>query len=304
MSLIRDPAVQAELKIEPKQLAQVEEVRTKIDKERNDAFQKMRANRGNRDNNNNNNNAQGDNADQAGGNGGRPDFAAMRVQMETMQKNGELALAKVLTPKQRKRLSEISLQVRGPMAVNEPEIADKLLMDEEQRIAVKQIADNKQQAQGEIWRAGFQGFGGRGGPGGQGGRGQGGGGQGADRPPVDPAVQEQQQQQRMAAMHKIQAQTQALDKESIKSLGLVLNKRQKSALTKMMGEPFDLSKLRGRGGPGGPGRTAEQTSADATKAADGAAATKDQAAAVTATKPAPAAARKGSLSARRKATAN
>jgi hypothetical protein len=304
MFLIQDPAVQEELKIEPKQLAQVTEVKTRVDKERGEAFQKMRANRANRNNNQANGNADPNadpNAVQGGGNGGPPDFTAMREQMEAMQKSGEAALAKVLTAKQRKRLTEIALQVRGPMAVADPAIADKLLMDEEQREAVKEIADNKRQAQGEIWRTAFAGFGGRGGPGGrgQGGQpGQGGPGQGGQagvRPPVDPVVQ----QQRMEAMQKIQEQTQSLDKDAIKALGRVLNKRQKTAFDKMMGEPFDLTKLRGRG-PGGPGRPADQAKAATAKADP--AATKDQAASVTATKPA--ATRKGSLSARRKSSAN
>ena len=42
--------------------------------------------------------------------------------------------------------------------------------------------------------------------------------------------------------------------ETMAAIGKLLTKAQKATYNKMIGEPFDLAKLRGPGGPGGPGR--------------------------------------------------
>jgi hypothetical protein len=94
----------------------------------------------------------------------------MREAMTTMAEQGQMAIAKILTSKQKKRLYQIELQILGAPVVAREDVADKLNLSETQREKIAVILEQLRMAQQELAQNTF-GFGGPGGPGGPGGAG-------------------------------------------------------------------------------------------------------------------------------------
>ncbi len=192
-NLLRNEEVQKEIKLTDKQKTQLEALRTEIDQKNQDFRDSMRkaqdqanalANGGV--------NPQGGNG--GGGRGGRggggrggffnfnPEMmAAYQTHGEELRAYNEAKTRKILNAKQSERISQISLQRLDVFAVSQPQIAEKLNMDDSQ---VAQVEEINLQMRGDMGKA-FQaqrevmgtifGFGRGGGPGGGG---PGGGGRG------------------------------------------------------------------------------------------------------------------------------
>jgi len=91
-------------------------------------------------------------------------------------KTNEQVITKALTPKQAKRLSEISIQQRGVRALTDPEVAKALVLSGAQKKSIEDIqSESRETMQAQITAMMAQGGRGFGGPGGQGGAGGAGG---------------------------------------------------------------------------------------------------------------------------------
>ncbi|WP_158633596.1 hypothetical protein [Tautonia sociabilis] len=207
-----------------------------------------------------------------GGPGGFPGGDAFRTMMQQMQQQADMAVASVLSKDQVKRLKQIILQAKGPMAVTEPELQAALQLmpvQIEQIAMIKQEMETKQQVTNNARRELFGAVFGRGrNQGGQ--QEQGGNQQGGNEPPqqgsggqddqndnnrgrgrfqIDPETQ--------AKMDELQSQSELYEKEAIKKIGQVLTRSQISQYNKLIGEKFDFSQIdmstAGRGFGGGRG---------------------------------------------------
>lgn len=213
-----------------------------------------------------------------GGPGGN--FNDFRDAMTKMAKESEDAVLDVLTPEQIQRLKQIELQIEGPTAVARPEIAKRLnisppkqqeiaLIMEQMNMAIDEIARLQRERMRERFQA-FGGPGGRGGPGGPGGAQAGGAGQAPgnrNQPQDDPAppgrngdnARPPLDRQAMAAemqkeMRQVGEEQDKILKKAEQMIGKSLTAKQKSSFNKMLGEPFDLTKLADLAQFRGPGR--------------------------------------------------
>ena len=96
-------------------------------------------------------------------------MAEMQAQMQSLQEQTEAAFGELIKPSQQTRLQQVVLQIKGPLAVAEPEIAEAIYMEPQQLAQVQQIVGELRNAQQELQRAARGG--GPGGPGGNGGPG-------------------------------------------------------------------------------------------------------------------------------------
>jgi hypothetical protein len=201
-----------------------------------------------------------------GGRGGRrqmdPEmaerFAAMREAQMALDQGIEEALATILDRGQYRRLKQIQLQAEGIGALLQPEMIEKLNLEEDQVEQIRELLGQSRQVQRENGRAMFdmmrtafpnQGNNGPnpgGGPGGPGG------------PNLrDPAFQEamkahMEKPEVKAKMGEMQAQNAKVQDQLAAAVNRVLGKRQAAAYKKMLGAPMDFSQA--LGGPGrGPG---------------------------------------------------
>jgi hypothetical protein len=248
--LVTDPAVQEELKLSKKQKQQIDALDKKAQQRRDDFQQQMQQMRQALNNNANGAFPQpgGGFGQQlgGGGRGGRGNrqppspemMQAMQVfgqQMAALRQEQEGLLRKILQQKQWVRLNQIALQQRGMRALADPDIALRLNLNEGQQERIQAILQQERQAQGELF-ASMRGAFGR--------------GRQNNMTEEEKQAQQAQRDQRRAKQDQLRASTD-------KALGSVLTKKQGAAFKKMLGEPFDLSKLqappwmRGRGGPQG-----------------------------------------------------
>lgn len=277
--LQRSPILQDEIKLTDEQKEQIKQVAETVNEKRRDMFSNRQNNGGQ------NGGAQNGGRGNRGG-GNNFDFQAMRTQMTALAQESEAAILKILTKPQKLRLSQIALQIEGPMAVSRPEIAKSLKLNETQVEKIMGVLAQMQLAQQEIMMAqmtqmrGLFG-GGRGGPGGGGPGGGGPGGQaatpprdnavaatkgaggdatkdannrgGRNRPQMTPEAQEAMQ----TAMKTAGEQQDQLQAKAETAIAKVLTKSQKATFNKLLGPEFDIAALAnentGRGGFGGPG---------------------------------------------------
>jgi hypothetical protein len=191
-------------------------------------------------------------------------FAMMRETMDQLRASGEQAVAKILDKGQFARLKQIQLQLRGPGAVFQPDMIEKLNITDEQVVQFQEIRDEQRQMQRDLQKTqrqffqaqlqaidptladqngGNGGFGGNQNPGGNGARGK-------NRRRIDPEVMKKAMEspEYQAQMDENRAQQQKLENMYMAAVNKVLYPRQRTALKKMVGAPFDKSKL--GGGPG------------------------------------------------------
>jgi hypothetical protein len=138
------------------------------------------------------------------GNNGNPQ--AMMEALMQLRLETDQGLAKILEPKQKERLDQIVLQSEGPLSVARPEIAAKLRMNDEQQEYVQGVM---MQMRRQLNVARFQGA--------------------ANGQPISPA--------------QVRSMTTQLRKEAVKEISKVIDRKQKAAFEKMLGEPFDITKL-------------------------------------------------------------
>ena len=131
-----------------------------------------------------------------------------RMMMEAglrLRQETDQAASKILDPKQKERLDQIALRVEGPLAVARPEVAAKLRLNPTQNEYVQGIVMQMRQQL-------FMGI-----------------SQGAASGQFDPG------QVRMLATR--------LREGAVGEIGKVLDRKQKNAFNKLLGEPFDISKI-------------------------------------------------------------
>ena len=236
-----------------------------------------------------------------GGRGNRPQptpeqiqqMTMMRQAMDESRQSGELALAQILSKGQYNRLKQIQLQLDGPRVLVRPDMIEKLQLDEFQVQSLQDLMSQERTAsrearnnRGQIFRMAMESVQGAnaGGqqplPGGQAGGGQAGGGQQAGgrggpggRPNfelIQKAMQKPEIQTKMQQLDKLEER---IREQFAASVLKVLSKRQRSNYAKMLGAPFDRTKMGGgppwAGGRGGPGATTKGATTTNTKASPG-----------------------------------
>ena len=204
----------------------------------------------------------------------------MTLAMTALAEKVDATMIKLLDAKQKVRLKQIQLQLEGSRAFTNPnqEVAQKLDLTEEQITAMRDASGQLRQGQRQAMMDLMTSFappaddpaaaaannGGRGGRGGF-----------PNLANLDPA-----------ARARLDQQTQALTAQnntaSMAAIGSQLSATQKKTYSKMIGEPFDLAKLRNT--PPAPGTPGATTTAAATKAADTPAKAADAATTKTTTK--------------------
>ena len=146
----------------------------------------------------------------------REAFEKMRTQAEERAKEMMGQLEEVLLPQQLERLQQISLQIRGVQALEDPEVAKKLGITEEQKTKLAEARQAQGEKMREKMREMFQG---------------GGGPQGDLR----------------ESMMKMR-------EEMEKDILSVLTTSQQEKFEEMKGEKFEMPQMMGRGGRGGFGQ--------------------------------------------------
>ncbi len=127
-------------------------------------------------------------------------------------------VAQILDAKQNERLNQIALQAEGPLAVARPEIASKLNINQTQKEYIQQIMLELQQGQRQMMMMIRQN-----------------------------AMQGQVDPDQFAQMREMTAN---LRQEAVQQIGKILDKKQKTNFNKMLGEPFDITKLENAAAPG------------------------------------------------------
>lgn len=263
-----------------------------------------------------------------GGRGNRrqltPEEQAQRAElfeaMQQLQTSAEQGLARIIGSAGYNRLKQIQLQLQGPQALLQDEMIEKLNLSEEQVAELQELINGRRQAQREEGRARFDLMkaalpqpadnGNNNGNGGNnGGRGGRGGGFNFRDPAVQDAIKSYMEKPEVKAkMQEFQSQQEKEDAQLMVAIHRTLGKRQDANYRKLLGAPFDLSKI--RGGPGrGNGRNGDGNQGEAAKTKPGAGFDEDEPAAktnsattTTGTKkatPAPAKAKRRSLAAER-----
>jgi hypothetical protein len=132
----------------------------------------------------------------------------------------------VLDKNQRKRATEIGLQVMGPLAVAWPEIKEELLIGPDQGEFLGKVIEDYDRRKSDLTRAYL-------------------------------AAVKQRAQARDARAHeaaqeaidKTEAQLIKVEDEAVKALSKLLSRTQKNRFNRLLGEPFDLTALLPPGSP-------------------------------------------------------
>jgi hypothetical protein len=197
----------------------------------------------------------------------------MREATNQLQQSAEAALAKILDKMQYPRLKQIQLQLAGVPALLRPDMIEKLQINEDQVAQIQEVLNEGRQVQrqsqrawGEMMRTalpadpnggqnGGNGGGQNGGPGGRGGRGP-----NFRDPAVRSAMQTfMEKPETKAQLDQMKVQNNKLQNQIVASVYRALTKKQGAAYKKMLGAPFDPTKL--QGGQGGANGGTAQASA-------------------------------------------
>jgi hypothetical protein len=265
--LLMTPAVQKELKLSENQLKDLREWGDGLRKRGESMFRRQ---------------AQGGNAGDpnapagapAGLPGAPPDGGpppnpmAMIELISTITREGESGLAKILDKRQLARLNQIALQMEGIAALARTEVAEANYLSPEQVAEIQEILnDAKGQQIGNFLRQGFAMRGRRdANPGPQ-------KPQSGEAKPDDPEAQARRRQAERERMRteftKFRDSSDRIHDATTAKILRVLDKKQRARFEKLLGEPFDPSKLGGFGGPGRPDAAAPEAQAtDAPKPAE------------------------------------
>jgi hypothetical protein len=218
----------------------------------------------------------------------------MMTAMNALRREQEAGAAKILTQAQKARITQIELQREGLLAVARREVSSKLKVTAAQAKKIKSALDEMRQSMAQAMPAPPGGFpgpgGGPGGPGGgpppDGGPGPGFGGPGGGPPPDagpggpgggfggpppdglpggpggGPGGPNFDNPEMRAMFTKMREAQEKARKDASEKIGKILTTDQNQAFEKLLGKPFDVSKLRpgppGGGPQGGPPRDAEE----------------------------------------------
>ena len=244
----------------------------------------------------NNNNADGadPNGGGGGGGGGQGGFQAIRQAMTDLQQQSEAAYSKILSPAQVNRLGQIALQQQGVFAVIRPDIRrEKLNMSEDQVAQIQEIQNEMRQEQRTAranQRNVFRQFETPNG--------------GVDIASLRDKMDSAEFKVQVAANNKAAEEADKVHDQAVVAVGKALTKKQKDSFNKMIGDPFDTTKMTfNRDGTfiSATGSTAAASSGRAGSTTTTAAASDDPDAAPAAKTAAPAAAtkKKGAVRSRR-----
>jgi hypothetical protein len=150
---------------------------------------------------------------------------------EAMVNQDGAAVLKVLQPRQRARLDQVQLQVEGPIAFTRPEILEKLNLGPDQIEAIQGIVARGRE---EMWATSAVPLG--------------------VQPGDGPLTPEQyralsESEQFKAEAKKRRGATLKAREATLRAIAKILTKGQLATYRKLLGEPFDLAKLRGEGTP-------------------------------------------------------
>lgn len=143
--------------------------------------------------------------------GGQMNPRELQAARDDLRRENDQAIAKILEDAQRERFTQIVLRAEGPLSVARPEIASRLRLNDTQREYVQSIVMQMQQTQFLLFARMRQ---------------------GAAAGQVNPG-QVSQLREMMAKVRD----------EATQQVGKVIDRKQKDAFNKMLGEPFDLAKL-------------------------------------------------------------
>jgi len=162
--------------------------------------------------------------------GGQMNPRGLLAARDELRQQNDQAIANILDSTQRERFNQIVLRAEGPLSVARPDIAAKLRLNDTQREYVQSIVMQMQQNQFVLFARMRQ---------------------GAAAGQVNPG-QVSQLREMMAKVRD----------EATQQVGKVIDRKQKDAFNKLLGKPFDLSKLDGDADPG-PAETAPASGATA-----------------------------------------
>jgi hypothetical protein len=206
---------------------------------------------------NNNNGGRGGRGGNNGGpgGGGQLERQMMTIAMAQLATEVDTKMLKLLSVAQKARLKQIQLQQEGTRAFTAPdqEVVAKLGLTEEQLAEINSINREIQGTQRQAMQELFASFAPADNNGGGGGGGRG------NRPNMQ-NLDDVTRAKFDTAMQSLQTQNTTT---TMIAIGKVLSKGQKSTYEKMIGAPFDVSKLRGPR-PGAPGAPAAPATATAT----------------------------------------
>jgi hypothetical protein len=206
-------------------------------------------------------------------------FAMMRQAMDELTQTAEASLGKILDKSQVARLKQIQLQLQGPGAILREDMMEKLGIDESQIQMLEGVRSDYRDAQRENGRArrdvmkavfakanpnqnngqnaddaadGGDGGNNANGKNANGNNGRNGGRGNRGRPDPEAMKKAMEDPQVQAQMEQMRTQDQKLENQYSVSIAKALTPRQRALYKKMLGPPFDRSKM-GTGGPwGGP----------------------------------------------------
>jgi hypothetical protein len=230
--LIGIGAVQEELKLTDVQKKKIRELNDGFDKKRRESADRLIKAKGE----------------------GELDQGALMAMIEDLRRENEEALSRIFDKRQRERVAQISLQLEGLMAVTRPEIATKLNLDEYQLQQIQDLKEQYEANRGELHAAQEERFSLRAnafrpkpdGPRPSAAR---------PRPESEAAVGKAGRASAGAEPKREESEGERMKRESdelgvrfARELNKVLTRRQKTVFNRMLGEPFDLTKVQLRGG--------------------------------------------------------
>ncbi len=202
-------------------------------------------------------------------------FAQMRETMNQLRLDTEKALARILDKSQMTRLRQVALQLDMPNAIFREDMIAKLAINDDQLVSLQELRTQQRQMQGELRKADRQirtaalsqltplprdGNAGNGG----------GNANRKNQPRYDPeAVKKAMSDPDVQAkIDASRAQQQKLDSQYAAAINKALYPKQRAVLKKMLGTPFDRSKMGFPGfGPGGRNQAARNNGATNAKGA-------------------------------------
>jgi hypothetical protein len=261
--LIMTPAVQKELKLTDKQKKELQDWSEGLRKRGETMFRNQGPGQGQAQP------PQDGDAPVPGPGGPPPGFnpLAMIEMVTTLVNEGETSLAKILDKKQSARLTQIALQMEGAAALGRADVAEAMYLSDDQILSIQEILkDTQNNRMGYMLKQMVTMRGRRNGPG------QPAADAAQTKTPRDAAPAKDQakepvdedpeaiakrraadRQRREGELTRFREGFDKIQDESTAKILRLLDRRQIARFEKLLGEPFDASKLSGAGGFGGPG---------------------------------------------------
>jgi hypothetical protein len=201
---IENPAVRRELNLTEKQLWKIREV--------NDAFNKQRT----------------EMATTIVKAQGGVNNEVLRTMIATMRRENEEAINQVLQPRQRVRLDQISLQIEGLAALARPEVAVRINLGPDLTQEVGRIVAEMKESESQLWEARIEQLRAL---------------ETNTRPRHDHERDTTRDKEFTAQIDRIGQVTKRIEEVAAREISRLLTRRQMAAFKRMLGQPFDLSRL-------------------------------------------------------------